>query len=172
MMELYRFIPGVEQWRPIPGYEGRYEVSDHGQVKSLLHKISFIMKQQTDKWGYRTIKLCPYKRVNQGNGCFVHRLVLLAFVGECPNGMEGSHKNSDTEDNSLSNLLWETQAENAERKRTNGTWGRGRQRVLSQDQVSTVKKMIDQGIKQLDIAAHMNVHPPTISQVKRGLYPA
>ena len=65
----------MEIWKPIKGYEGSYEVSDMGRVKSFNKKEPFIMKQSIDKWGYKTITLHKGRQ----RSWFIHRLVLLMF---------------------------------------------------------------------------------------------
>ena len=98
----------TEEWRDIPGYEGKYQVSNLGNVFSLNKQR--IITGKVDRKGYREIQLwsdATYK-------CFrVHNLVLLTFVGPRPDGCpETRHLNSDPSDNRLSNLAYGTQLEN------------------------------------------------------------
>ena len=109
-----------ERWAPIPGYEGTYEVSDHGRVQSLDRTLvdatgrrqvvtGRILKQTPNTFGYRCVGLwCGNQRVTRA----VHTLVLLAFVGPRPEGLEGLHRNGDSTDNRLSNLHYGTSSEN------------------------------------------------------------
>ncbi len=116
-----------EEWRPIPGWEGLYEVSNLGRVRSLDRFIECM-----SRWGKlvrRRKRGCVLKPVkNSGDHCFValgranlmfvHRLVLFAFVGPCPKGMETRHLDGDANNNRLTNLVWGTRLENmADRKR-------------------------------------------------------
>ena len=102
----------IEEWRPIRGYEGRYEISSHGRVKSLCRpgKLKEAMrKQQPLKDGYKRVSLC------KGGVCVhkrVHRLVLEAFVGPCPEGMVACHIDTVTSNNRLDNLMWDTHKSN------------------------------------------------------------
>lgn len=108
-------LPG-ERWLPIIGWEGLYEVSDLGRVRSLPrmggNNRSYGGKLRTlTKWkGY------PFLVLTRAGGyrirVEVHRLVLAAFVGPCPPGMEGCHNNGDEGDARLSNLRWDTHQSN------------------------------------------------------------
>lgn len=105
-----------EQWERIPGYEDYYEVSNHGQVRSLDRAIHFadgrvrrydsrLMKLATGPYGYPRVSL-------RGKWLQVHRLVLEAFVGPCPEGLECRHLDDVKTNNHLSNLMWGTRIEN------------------------------------------------------------
>lgn len=116
-----------EIWKPIKGYEGIYEVSSLGRVRSLARSISQrnqhgefvrvekgrIMAQKlqnTDR-----LQVCLRKVVNgirQRKTFYVHRLVAEAFVPN-PDGLETvNHKNEDHHDNRADNLEWMTKADN------------------------------------------------------------
>lgn len=109
-------IPG-ERWLPIPGYEGRYDVSDHGRVRSWLPwrntPVPRVLKPYyaTARGGYPTVRL----QSNQGQepSACIHRLVMLAFVGPMPDGQEVRHLDGDPTNNRLSNLTYGTSSENA-----------------------------------------------------------
>lgn len=107
----------METWRAIPGYEGIYEVSDKGGVRSLprtdaqggKRRLRTFRPSRMDAWGHLGIKL---RRDGVIKSFYVHRLVLEAFVGPCPPGMEACHWNDVPDDNHLSNLRWATKSEN------------------------------------------------------------
>lgn len=110
-----------ETWRAVVGFEGRYEVSDQGRVRSLrvqhgkVRREPLILREITRN-GYRWISLGAAKRQ-----VAVHRLVLGAFVGPCPPDHETGHLNGIRDDNRLVNLRWITRQENAEHKALHGT---------------------------------------------------
>ena len=114
-----------ERWLPVPDWEGLYEVSDQGRVRSL-DRLSANgrklkgrpLKSAADRAGYRLVWL---HRNSQRRMFILHRLVLLAFVGPCPEGMEGCHDNGDPGDNRLSNLRWDTKSANCLQKVEHGT---------------------------------------------------
>lgn len=113
-----------EQWRPVLGYEGYYEVSDFGRVRSLdrigaqgRRYQGTILAQMRGRTGYRQVNLHCSGQVTH----LVHRLVLLAFAGPAPEGMEVRHRNGDRADNTLANLAWGTHLENMRDQREHGT---------------------------------------------------
>ena len=106
----------AEQWKPVPGYEGLYEVSNLGRVRSLDrtktngHKWKGrILKQPSLRSGYKLVSL--WKNGKQ-KSALVHRLVLFAFVGAQPEGRETRHKDGNNSNNTLDNLSWGTPSEN------------------------------------------------------------
>lgn len=98
----------MEQWRDILGYEGLYQVSTSGNIKSLRNK-GMILKPHEDKGGYLTVCLywkCKYK-------CYkVHRLVATAFIENPENKRTVNHKDGNKKNNSVENLEWATHSEN------------------------------------------------------------
>lgn len=93
-----------ECWKPVVGYEGLYEVSDLGRVRSLNYKRSrkeSIMKQVLDGDGYYCLLL--YKN-GKRKRFSVHRLVVTAFIGPIPKGFVVNHINECQTDNRLENL--------------------------------------------------------------------
>jgi hypothetical protein len=107
----------VEQWRPVRDFEGIYEVSDLGRVKSLARLDALgrpwperIMGHEVKSNGRHRVKLCGPGRTERRH---VHRMVLEAFVGRCPEGLEACHWNDDPSDNRLTNLRWDTQVANS-----------------------------------------------------------
>lgn len=83
-------------------------VSDTGEVMSFKRsRIGKRLSPIPATGGYRVVKLG-----NSNNGKRIHRLVLEAFVGPCPSGMEACHNNGDPADNRLENLRWDTKSAN------------------------------------------------------------
>lgn len=113
----------MERWLPIPGYEGSYEVSDLGKVRSLDRITNdgkrvrgCVLKPFTMPSGHLRVGLSP----GQGRTRKVHRLVLEAFVGPCPPEMEALHRNGIPGDCRLTNLRWGTKSDNARDQITHG----------------------------------------------------
>lgn len=108
-----------ESWRSVPGYEGHYEVSDQGRVRSLKYFPNVhVMSPYGNRGGYRMIDLSIG---GERETHLVHRVVLQAFVGPCPAGMECCHRNGQRADNRLANLRWGTRPSNARDQIAHGT---------------------------------------------------
>lgn len=119
----------TEQWREIPGYEGRYEVSDQGRVRSMdrvvvasngvvRHLPGRMLKQYKQR--YWLVSLAATADHPPRNPR-VHVLVLAAFVGPRPEGQMGRHLDDDTDNNALPNLAWGTNSDNMLDAVRNGT---------------------------------------------------
>ena len=101
-------------WKPIPGYEGLYEVSSRGEVRSARRAGTpgLIRKpRRHPKTGYLYLNL---SKDNDTKTYMVHSLVALTFLGERPAGQEARHVNGDQLDNKLNNLAYGTKVENAQ----------------------------------------------------------
>lgn len=102
-----------EVWKEIEGYEGIYEVSSLGRVKSLprpYRKKELILTPTSNGTGYLIVGLRKDKRLKS---LLVHRLVLQAFDPvDSPKELEGNHKDFNVTNNRLDNLEWVTTQEN------------------------------------------------------------
>ena len=106
----------TETWRPIPGFEGLYEVSDLGRVRSLVNShrmprhVPLVMRQETERHGYRRVML---RSSATRRHHLVHRLVALAFFGPASDGAVCNHMDGVKSNNIPSNLEWTTSKGNA-----------------------------------------------------------
>ncbi len=103
-----------EVWKDIPGYEGRYKVSNLGRVAGLpccSRSTTRILKPNLKKSGYLNILLCKGGIVKTHR---IHRLVAQAFLPNPENKETVNHKNGVKSDNRLCNLEWATQGENTQ----------------------------------------------------------
>lgn len=94
-----------EIWKDVIGYEGLYQVSDCGNVRSICGRYGdeVILKQGIGSTGYRIVTLCGKGKQKTAN---VHRLVAKAFLPN-PNGYPCiNHKDENKTNNSVSNLEW------------------------------------------------------------------
>jgi hypothetical protein len=94
-----------ERWRPVPGYQGWYEVSDFGQVYSLSRAAARggLLTPQLNSAGYRFVRLHKYGRVRTKT---VGQLVLLAFAAPASPGTRARHGPGGRLDDRLLNLRW------------------------------------------------------------------
>ena len=110
-----------EEWRPLEGWEGLYEVSNRGDVKSVertawnkgkgcyrtVHER--ILKAHPDKYGYLYVVL---SKDGKGKKCKIHRLVAQAFLPNTSNLPDVNHKDENKQNNYVENLEWCSRAYN------------------------------------------------------------
>lgn len=170
----------AERWRPVAGFYG-YEVSDLGRVRSyrpangrgpmlrmprLLTPSVFAGKKYV-RYGIRQGDRTVYRRA--------HHLVLEAFVGPRPEGMDGLHRDDDQANNALGNLRWGTHQQNVEDKIRNGKQVRGSQvsrAVIDEVSAARIKRKLanDNGHGSVTrIAAEEGVSRTVVASIKRGI---
>lgn len=170
-----------EEWRAIEGWPG-YEVSDNGRVRSWKRptkgrvwgadysRTPRILRFDIRN-GYRSVVLCDRDTGRKWES--IHRLVLSAFVGPCPNGWHGAHGNGDAADNRLANLRWASPADNNADKIKHGTHQCG-ERIgsakLTLGQVSEIIRRRSAGERILDVASGFGVCRNTITNITQGHY--
>lgn len=168
--------PTPERWLPVPGYEGFYEVSDLGRVRSLPHRdrrgISHpgvVRKPQRVGRGYRMVALSKGGVIRQA---YVHRMVLEAFCGPCPEGMECLHGDDDKANNALSNLRWDAQAvnlrERVERDRIASGERNGMAKVTPEI-VAEIRAARARGDRGTDTARQFGLSKAQVSRIGRGI---
>lgn len=118
-----------ENWKPVVGYEGHYEVSDLGNVRSLARTVTrsdgrvrpFPSKVLSQGFsGERKRPLVALCKNGKQTTYWVHRLVAEAFLGPAPEGTEVCHRNDDCQDNRPTNLYWGTRTDNLNDMVANG----------------------------------------------------
>lgn len=106
-----------ETWKPIPNYEGYYEASSLGRIRSVprfgTKKNGSILKPNVKKSGYVNILL---SKNNVHKTWRLHRLIAQAFIPNPENKPQVNHKNGDKSDNRVDNLEWVTVSENMRHK--------------------------------------------------------
>lgn len=160
-----------EIWKDIKGYEGFYQVSSLGNIKSLgnsFRKKEKLLKQHFNTQGYYHVLLCGKIKPRAS---VIHRIVAKAFIENPQNKPEVNHINGNKIDNRLENLEWCTADENRQHAYSLGLKCEGEKHGRSKLKNSDICKIIDllnQGIKQHVIASTFNVSHPTISRIKTG----
>jgi hypothetical protein len=171
-----------EKWLPIPGYEQRYEVSDAGRIRSLITADSrgqkrtpglLAQSKYVSKTGRTLRTFCTLMKADgTRNTMPTHRAVMLAFVGERPDGMVICHNDGDPTNNRLTNLRYDTHKGNEADKLAHGTHKRGEKNVkakLTQEQAQNIKdlKTVKRG-ELTKLAKEYNVSLVTVSAVRHG----
>lgn len=162
-------------WKPVIGFEGYYEVSDDGLVRSIdritcqgHHLVGRIRKPAHGKYGHALIGLAKDGVVTQNS---VHVLVLAAFVGQCPNGMECCHYDGNPRNNKLENLRWDTRIANNKDRIRHGTAPRGEKNPAAKMNTTDVERIRD--LRRFDysqqrIADWLGVGRRMISHITTG----
>lgn len=163
------------EYRDVPGFPG-YRVGSDGTVWSCrnrggrggIGKTWRELKHRAGPHGYRQISfLRDGKHVTQ----YIHRVVLLAFVGMPPEGMQARHYNGVNNDNRIENLSWSTPKENHSDKVQHGTHNRGERHNcvrLSNSDVLSVRSMREAGMKLIVISRRFGISTQHVSRICRG----
>ena len=167
-----------EEWKPVVGFEGFYEVSNHGRVKSIVRMSrtnsihsglrrmgGIIRKLLKDTNGYQHVAITA---LGVRRLAMVHHLVLDAFVGTRPEGMECCHNNSNPSDNHLSNLRWDTHYNNNQDRKNRGMYlvgSKHHQAKLTKQDVLFIRNSDMTGVV---LAKMHNIGRTQVSRIKRG----
>ena len=155
-----------EAWKPIPGYEGRYSVSDRGRVA----RGSAILCPYVNPRGYVVYKL----RANSAKAfrpCQAARLVLAAFVGCESSNTHARHLDGNPLNNALPNLAWGTPRENMADQYRHGTRIRGErhhQAVISEQMAKQILDALKGDETQEEIARRFRVSRLIVNQLNTG----
>lgn len=160
-----------EIWKDIPGYEGKYQASSEGRIKSLervIHssnqngEFDYLLKERILRPGNRGNYLMVV--LNDPRQTFaVHHLVMVAFVGE-RDGMYVLHANGDPKDNRLMNLRYDTQTENVyDVYRQGKAW-----KKLTTDDVEGIRFGLFCGFTCTRLGEMYGVGHQAISKIKNG----
>ena len=170
-----------EEWRDVIGFEGLYQVSDYGRVRTLTANGRFpigTMIGSVKSTGYVEAALTNREGIKVYRR--IHQLVLDAFVGPAPDCLECNHKNGVKTDNRLDNLEWITRSENhIHRARVLGLVATGENLArrgeingsakLTKAQVDEIREVYRDGrISQTSLAQRFGVHQTQISKIIRG----
>lgn len=164
----------LEIWKPVPGWETMYEVSNHGRVRRRwsIHT----RKTSVNKYGYVTLILHAgtiHKHVT------VHALVMAAFVGPCPDGLEINHIDGDKSNNHPENLEYVTRSENTihalriglrqpiDPSHPGESNGRAK---LTDDDVRTIRRLYKNGNSQVSLGKQFGVSHIAIGFIVRGVH--
>ena len=166
-----------EIWKQIPGFRD-YEVSNFGNVRSWKSENRYNNKPKIKEPSIRKPYFCSWNRPRitllkdkKYHARTIHRLVLLAFVGPCPKGMECCHYDGDPTNNHLSNLRWDTHKANRADSKRYGKHGMGTQSVnakLTEPKAKRIRQFFECGFNYDELADTFKVSPSTIARIVTG----
>lgn len=168
---------GTEVWKPVVGFEGRYEASSFGRVKSLarlvptpraggvrmLHRKERLLRPSRQPDGYQHV---TFSLEGKHYTRSVHRVVCEAFHGARPAGMTVAHGNGRRHDNRASNLRWASLRDNLGDRKAHGTlpWGeRHHASRLTEQQVNEIRAS---PLSASKMAAMMGMAKCTIQNIR------
>lgn len=168
----------VEEWRPVVGYEGAYEVSDQGRVRSVAlaqtrcrrgvaypYPIPARTLTPTAESGGAGWRVC----LGRNQPRKVHHLVLEAFVGPRPVGCEALHADDNPANNALSNLSWGSHLKNMADAAERGRTARGERNgtaVLTESLVLQIDDLLPNKTDK-EIASLFGLKRETVKNIRR-----
>lgn len=109
----------MEEWKDLLGTEGKIQVSTEGRIRSLLRGEPYILKTQKDSKGYERICF-TIKRVKHSYK--LHRAIAMTFIPNPDNLPQVNHIDGNKSNNSVSNLEWISNKDNADHAMRTGLW--------------------------------------------------
>ncbi len=163
----------MEEWKDIPEFEGIYQVSNLGRIRSLDR--TFISKKDKRTWhiagtiGTPALKSTgyPHKRFKHNGfikGYIIHRLIAQLFIPNPLNLPEVNHKDGIKTNNKVDNLEWVTQRENMRHAAKSGLLPR----KLTPEQVIQIRKDFKNGKHKNDLSKEYKVTVPCIHSLVTG----
>lgn len=145
----------MEEWKDIPGYEGRYGVSSEGRVSSTHNGKTFILRPGKSSSGYPTVSLLGKTRL-------VHHLVAEAFIGPRPSGLFVLHADDNRMNSALGNLRYDTPSENS-----HDITRAGKRKYKAED-IAVIRERISEGLNDCQIARELGVCRRQVNYIRKG----
>lgn len=164
-----------EVWKDIPRYEGKYQASNLGRIRSLTRQITQMSRYGTLFTRVMTGRVLrpacskdnPHLFVVLGhgaNGSQVHQLVARSFLGPQPQNTDVRHLNGDPQDNRPENLLYGSRTDNIlDVFRQGKAW-----RKLTREQAQSIRERLSEGEKGCILAQEYSVSQSVVSSIKVG----
>lgn len=172
---------GVEIWKPVPGLGGHFEASSVGRIRRKQRIVTKFcaMVGRVVQQTYGELILSPSpgpyghlrchisvdgKKINLS----VHRSVLAAFVGPCPDGMEGCHTDGDATNNRVENLRWDTHRANNGDRKLHGRYPVGAAHPMAKLSIKQVRT-IRAAISHVEAARETGLSYQHVWRIRNGL---
>ena len=170
--------PGLKyiDWKPIPGFEGYYEININGEIRGVDRydtrgrlRQGKIMKLGKAVFGYLTVQLSKEGKQHMNS---VHRLLKLTFHGPPPfKDAQVRHYDGNPLNNSLDNLVWGTAKENKEDQFRHGRTNRGEENVtskLTEFDIKRLRELKSMGVTNIEISKIFDVTQTTVGDILKG----
>jgi len=167
----------VERWKDVPGWEGFYQASSRGHIRSvdrIITRVDGRSKSVSGRplvpftnpsSGYLQVSLSIYGKKKL---CYVHRLVAASFLGAPGNGLEVCHCDGNKLNNTLGNLRWDTRSGNHADKLRHGTSNRGEKHGLSKLATAQALEIKRSSAAPGVLASRFGVSRATIFLIRSG----
>ena len=155
----------IEEWRPVVGFEGLYEVSDAGQVRSIRGPYcGRVLSPGPHNGGYPLIHLY---RSGRRTARTLHSIVAAAFIGPRPDGQVVRHVDGVRTNCRAGNLLYGTPQQNEADKQVHGTVPRGEKNAAAKLTAEDVRQIRNRaGERQETLAAEFGCTFGNISAIQ------
>lgn len=168
----------TEVWKDIPGFGGHYMASSLGRIKSKVRVVTKrwrgrtviqvyggkILAPEANHQGYRLVHLSIR---NIKMVVAIHRLVLLAFCGQCPKGQEACHNDGNSLNNRADNLRWDTHLNNNRDRQKHGTYLTGEDHPMSKLTKEKVEQIREATGTYKAIGIRFNIGISQVCRIKR-----
>lgn len=165
----------MSNWKAVPGWEGIYEVSNTGCVRSVERVVYFadgrirkypaaIRSAHADGFGYFKLTLKKHGRQER---VLVHHLVASAWIGPRPPGFDVCHNDGDKTNNAVENLRYDTRAANRADSVRHGTAIRPSMRKLTDDQVAAIRELRGK-LPLTEVAKKFGTSKTHVCNIQRG----
>ena len=148
-----------EEWRPVPGFEGFYSVSDLGRIRRDARIVQPALKRFR-YLGYTISK------PGQSESHWVHTLVAAVFLGSRPSGHHIHHKNGDRQDNSADNLVYLPAEVHQRLPKFTHRGSRNGRAKLTEEQVRDIRALPRREVRYDTLAAQYGVSPSTMRALR------
>lgn len=156
----------TEIWKDLPQFP-KYQISNLGNLRSFRKGRWKPRKAVRYKGGYWRVALRPGGK-GPGKLFSLHCLVLEAFVGPCPEGMECRHKDGDSDNNRLDNLEWSTHLDNMRDRKAHGTDNMGARHPMAKmtdEDVHELRRLRADGWNRYQLAERFGISPSTAKKI-------
>jgi hypothetical protein len=161
------------EWRPCPGFEDLYAISETGGVRRTNGdgRSKGLLKGEVGVGGYVRVTL------SRNGACrkfLVHRLVCEAWHGPPPSPQhEAAHEDGDNANNHYGNLAWKTPRENCADRSKHGKWSPPKGEAspsakITTADVSFIRRRREFGLTQYDLSAKLGISQSQVSRIERG----